>query len=156
MNSVYSVSWRDLDPESLRKRVEKAVGLKWVCEILGTSRRVSGILGGGYFDPNPIENAVSTSGALKVGEAGGFQDPIAGYGIRYAIITGSLAARSLIENADYQSLLRGAFEKEFEEGYAARERLNRATNDDYDRLVRSMGPEMSVDDYRRYRATRVI
>ena len=155
-HSLYSVSWGDIDPESLRQRVEKAVRLDWVRELVGTSRRMSAIIGGGYFEANPIENAVASSGALRVGEAGGFQDPIAGYGIRHAIITGSLAARALIEKTDYRGLLRETYEKEFEEAFALRQRLDQATNVDFDRLVESMGSQMTVQEYRRLRAFRVI
>ncbi len=39
-----------------------------------------------------------------VGEAGGFQDFLFGFGMRYCMITGNLAARSIIDNTDYQSL----------------------------------------------------
>jgi flavin-dependent dehydrogenase len=38
---------------------------------------------------------------LYIGEAGGFQDYLWGFGMRYAIVSGSLAARSIIEGADY-------------------------------------------------------
>lgn len=39
-----------------------------------------------------------------VGEAGGFQDFLWGFGMRYAMITGNLAAKSIIENCDYRDL----------------------------------------------------
>jgi flavin-dependent dehydrogenase len=39
-----------------------------------------------------------------VGEAGGFQDFLWGFGIRYAMITGDLAAKSIIENRNYKDL----------------------------------------------------
>lgn len=41
-----------------------------------------------------------------VGEAGGFQDFLWGFGMRYAMITGNLAARSIIENISYKDLLK--------------------------------------------------
>ncbi len=41
-----------------------------------------------------------------VGEAGGFQDFLWGFGMRYAIISGNLAARSIIENKSYKSLVK--------------------------------------------------
>jgi len=41
---------------------------------------------------------------LLVGEAGGFQDYLFGLGIRYAIITGHLAARSVMESVNYDTL----------------------------------------------------
>ncbi len=41
-----------------------------------------------------------------VGEAGGFQDFLWGFGMRYAMITGNLAAKSIIENKNYRDLWR--------------------------------------------------
>ncbi len=43
---------------------------------------------------------------LVVGEQAGFQDALAGFGIRYALRSGILAARSLLEGADYTRLWR--------------------------------------------------
>lgn len=43
-------------------------------------------------------------GKLYVGEAAGFQDCLWGFGMRYALSSGSLAAKSIIEGADYDSL----------------------------------------------------
>jgi flavin-dependent dehydrogenase len=42
--------------------------------------------------------------SLFAGEAGGFQDYMFGLGIRYALISGHLAARSLVESVDYDRL----------------------------------------------------
>ncbi len=39
-----------------------------------------------------------------VGEAGGFQDFLWGFGMRYAIITGNLVAKSIIEKKEYKEL----------------------------------------------------
>jgi flavin-dependent dehydrogenase len=47
----------------------------------------------------------ATSGeSLYVGEAGGFQDYLFGLGIRYALTSGHLAARSIIESRDFDEL----------------------------------------------------
>jgi len=46
-----------------------------------------------------------------IGEAGGFQDYLFGLGIRYALTTGNLAARSLDENLDYDVLWKAALEE---------------------------------------------
>jgi flavin-dependent dehydrogenase len=42
------------------------------------------------------------------GERGGFQDPLAGFGLRYAIRSGVLAARSLLEGLSYDRMWRPA------------------------------------------------
>ncbi|HVT04497.1 MAG TPA: NAD(P)/FAD-dependent oxidoreductase [Thermoanaerobaculia bacterium] len=44
-----------------------------------------------------------------VGEAAGFQDYLFGLGIRYALTTGNLAARSILEGVDYDTLWRDSF-----------------------------------------------
>jgi flavin-dependent dehydrogenase len=43
---------------------------------------------------------------LVVGEAGGFQDFLWGFGIRHALHTGHLAARALYEGIDYEQLVK--------------------------------------------------
>ena len=155
-NTLYAVSWTDLDRESMRSRVEAALRIPWVGELVGSSRRLQRIECGATFARDPIANAIAPSGALRVGEAAGFLDAIAGYGVRCALISGALAAKSILEKAGYRELLRAAFGTEFEEAYAFREQLNRATNDDMDKLVASMGPEMDLEAYRRHRSSRLL
>ena len=41
-----------------------------------------------------------------VGEQAGFQDALAGFGLRYALRSGVLAARSMLEGGDYETLWR--------------------------------------------------
>ncbi len=48
-------------------------------------------------------------GRLVIGEQAGFQDALAGFGMRYALRSGILAARSLIEGADYTAAWRREF-----------------------------------------------
>ncbi|MEE9251548.1 MAG: hypothetical protein V3U93_10590, partial [Alphaproteobacteria bacterium] len=43
-------------------------------------------------------------GHLVIGEQAGFQDALAGFGLRYAFRSGILAARSLVEGVDYTRL----------------------------------------------------
>jgi len=46
---------------------------------------------------------VDRSGRLYVGEAAGLQDPAWGFGLRYALESGALAARCLLEGTDYEA-----------------------------------------------------
>ncbi|GMQ75343.1 MAG: NAD(P)/FAD-dependent oxidoreductase [Gammaproteobacteria bacterium] len=55
---------------------------------------------GGYANFRLPRTAVQ-GGHLVVGEQAGFQDALAGFGMRYALRSGILAARSLIEGSDY-------------------------------------------------------
>jgi flavin-dependent dehydrogenase len=51
-----------------------------------------------------LKQTAVKNGARFVGEAAGFQDYLFGLGIRYALTTGNLAARSILENRDYNEL----------------------------------------------------
>jgi len=55
---------------------------------------------GGYANFRLPRTAVQ-GGHLVIGEQAGFQDALAGFGMRYALRSGILAARSLIEGIDY-------------------------------------------------------
>ncbi|MBM4241891.1 MAG: NAD(P)/FAD-dependent oxidoreductase [Euryarchaeota archaeon] len=50
---------------------------------------------------------------LYVGEAAGFQDILWGFGIKTAITSGFLAARSIIDNEDYRKKVKDCFDKKF-------------------------------------------
>ena len=60
---------------------------------------------GGYANFRLPRMAVQ-GGHLVVGEHAGFQDALAGFGMRYALRSGVLAARSIIEGVDYTTLWR--------------------------------------------------
>ncbi|HEX9753364.1 MAG TPA: NAD(P)/FAD-dependent oxidoreductase [Methyloceanibacter sp.] len=60
---------------------------------------------GGFANFRLPRTAVQ-GGHLVVGEQAGFQDALAGFGMRYALRSGILAARSLIEGSDYTLLWR--------------------------------------------------
>lgn len=152
-HSIYSVSWSELNFERLLACMEKSFDLPWVRDIVGTGRRVGRILGRAYYAPDPIADATH-DGTLLVGEAGGFQDAVAGFGFRYSVITGALAARSILESRDYRELLRNVFGQEFQQAHAMRAKLNQATNDDYDRMIRSLGPEITLKEYMTRREAR--
>ncbi|HXA17818.1 MAG TPA: NAD(P)/FAD-dependent oxidoreductase [Thermoanaerobaculia bacterium] len=57
-----------------------------------------------------LKRAATSNGARFVGEAAGFQDYLFGLGIRYALTSGSLAARSILEERDYDELWKSALE----------------------------------------------
>ena len=57
---------------------------------------------GNFFFPKKYEK----NGKLLVGESAGLQDFLAGFGMRYAITSGYLAARSIIEKKSYDRLIK--------------------------------------------------
>ena len=149
-DSIYSGSWTDLEYARVLEMAKRGFERPWVRGILGTSKWVDKIYGKAYYAPDPIATAARGK-SLYVGEAGGFQDAVAAYGFRYAVITGALAARSIVEGLDYPELLRSCFKDEFERAYAYRRKLDGATNADFDKMVRAMGPELTLDQYRSLR-----
>lgn len=60
---------------------------------------------GGYGNFRLPRTAIQ-GGHLVIGEQAGFQDALAGFGMRYAFRSGILAARSLVEGVDYRQLWR--------------------------------------------------
>jgi flavin-dependent dehydrogenase len=56
-----------------------------------------------------LPRSAQVSGRLYVGEAAGLQDLFAGFGIRVAMATGYLAARSLLEGRDYDRMWQERF-----------------------------------------------
>lgn len=55
-----------------------------------------------------LKQAATSNGTRFVGEAAGFQDYLFGLGIRYAITSGYLAARSILEGRDFDALWKEA------------------------------------------------
>ncbi|MFH1054855.1 MAG: NAD(P)/FAD-dependent oxidoreductase [Candidatus Altiarchaeota archaeon] len=56
-----------------------------------------------------IKNKFSEGGRLFVGEAAGLQDFLWGFGMRYAVTSGYLAAESIINNEDYEEKAKKTF-----------------------------------------------
>lgn len=56
-----------------------------------------------------VKQSATLDGARYAGEAGGFQDYLFGLGIRWALTTGHLAARSILENVDFDQLWQSEF-----------------------------------------------
>ncbi|OIO20976.1 hypothetical protein AUJ17_04115 [Candidatus Micrarchaeota archaeon CG1_02_47_40] len=68
-----------------------------------------------------IPSSAKRDSSLYVGEAAGFQDFVFGFGLRYAFLSGYLAAKSIIDGSDYDSLWKKEFASRLELGI-----LNRA------------------------------
>lgn len=66
------------------------------------------------------ETQFTRNSSLLVGEAAGIQDFLWGFGIRTAMQSGFLAARSIIEQTDYPSLARASFVPRIKAGIVTR------------------------------------
>lgn len=87
---------------------------------------------GNFFVP-----VTAVSGAHPVaGEQAGFQDALAGFGMRYAIRSGIMAARALLGAGHYDSAWRPAFKLAIETSVVNRAVYARLGNGGYRRLLR--------------------
>ncbi|GBE44956.1 hypothetical protein BMS3Bbin11_00035 [bacterium BMS3Bbin11] len=66
-----------------------------------------------------------------VGEQAGFQDALWGFGIRHAVTSGILAARSLLEEADYAALWTAEFKEQLKVSIVNRALYNKLGNRGY-------------------------
>ena len=64
---------------------------------------------GNFIYPPKIEKDDS----LFVGEAGGLQEALAGFGMRYAITSGYLAAKSIVNGSSYSQSIKEKFDNQF-------------------------------------------
>ncbi len=94
-----------------------------------------------------IPKTAYRNGKHYVGEAAGFLEPSKGFGLRYALLSGHLAAKSILEKKDYDLLWKAAFGSELEEGMRMRRRFQMMTNDDYEHLIDSFGNAIEIGEY---------
>lgn len=73
-----------------------------------------------------------------VGKAGGFMESILGFGTVNAIESGILAARSIVNNLDYEEMIKPIYEY-IKGNYEHRKILNTFDNNDFDRLTQTLG-----------------
>jgi len=90
---------------------------------------------GTFFIPKSAIN----KGKIYVGEAAGFQDFLFGFGIRYAIISGYLSAKSIIEGVDYNTLWKNEFSQQLKASLSNRILYELFGHTGYDILVKKTG-----------------
>jgi flavin-dependent dehydrogenase len=86
-----------------------------------------------------------------VGEAAGLQDVTAGFGIRYAVISGYLAAQCIIGSEDYNEQIVKTFKSRLDFERKRSENFKKTSNDDLDKIFRSInekfGYELTIKEY---------
>ncbi len=86
---------------------------------------------------------------LYVGEAAGFQDALFGFGMRYAMVSGALAARAWSNGRPetYDGLLRQRFGRLFKAGMVNRDLYGRLGDGGYARLMRRGASHSDIRDW---------
>jgi flavin-dependent dehydrogenase len=90
----------------------------------------------GSFGDFFISGTRADSGRLHVGESAGFQDFLWGFGLRYAMVSGGLAASSIIGGADYDALWKRQFKPMLETSLVNRYLFEKLGNAGYRYLTR--------------------
>jgi flavin-dependent dehydrogenase len=111
--------------------LEKAI--KKFKEILNleikNSKKFAGF--GNFF----VSKSATKEDKIYVGEAAGFQDSLFGFGIRYALKSGYLAAKSIVENKDYNILWKTDFNRQLQTSLSNRAFYELFSGFIYDYLV---------------------
>jgi flavin-dependent dehydrogenase len=79
-----------------------------------------------------------------VGEAAGFQDALMGFGMLYAFKSGYLAAKSIVEDIDYQQLLDKEIMRPIRVSAINRVLFEKFTNQGYERLINILNSQNPV------------
>lgn len=140
-STIGAVSF-DLDVE-LKALLDRFLESNGVARVLteGNSKKEF-FSGYGYCN---YPKTAEIKGKLITGAAGGFVEASRGFGIKYSILSGLLAARSIIEGKDYDSLWTAEFGEELKAGLYRHFMLSKFNNSQYDKLL--TGDEVAVGKY---------
>lgn len=114
--------------------------------LAGTLERVKGIYGitpenarpmGGIIDFS-MRSSYVDNGRICVGEYGGLQDYLFGFGMRYAFVSGYLAARSIIGGVGYDELVKGEMTNCLKASVVNRYIFEKMGNRGYRRLIHQL------------------
>ena len=97
-----------------------------------------------------IRNSQVHENSLYVGESAGFQDGLWGFGLRYAIISGYLAAQSIVTGADYDALWQDQLKPMLETSLVNRFLLEKWGHAGYRYLTRKLARGNPCDYLRRH------
>jgi flavin-dependent dehydrogenase len=86
-----------------------------------------------------IKNRFKEGNTLFAGESAGLQDFFLGFGMRYAITSGFLAARSIIRGEDYEKIIKSYFKNKLKAGVVNRYLWEKSDRNNYSMVVDNFG-----------------
>lgn len=133
--TIALTSFNKANFSSMEKRFNQFIEKdKIVKEIVNNAEMINRFSGYGHF--NVPETAIHKF-KYFIGGAAGFVDPARGFGVKYAILSGVLAAKSITSKRGvYDELWKEEFEQELVEGFNRRALLNKLKIQDYERFVK--------------------
>ncbi|MBS3054067.1 MAG: NAD(P)-binding protein [Candidatus Aenigmarchaeota archaeon] len=115
---------------------------KIVADILQDAKLLRYTSGHSYSN---MPETAEINGKKVVGSSAGFLDPARGFGIKYAIWSGILAAKSIMNKVSYDELWRNAFGKDLSESIIRRIFLEKMLNEDYEKMI--LSDKVSIKKY---------
>jgi len=102
----------------VKERLHKALEEKKILKEAVAGKKPVGYIGG--FGNAGIPKTAVKDGRIYTGEAAGFQDPFRGFGMKFALESGKLAADALAKKLDYDALWKKQFAEQFKLDYSRR------------------------------------
>jgi len=137
------------DKDQLKKNFNEFRKNNIVKEILKETEFVNEIFGFASFKTN--KNIKGKK--MFIGEAASFLDASTGFGTHYAIISGCLAAKSVIEEKNYYKLCEDYFGEELEKKRLKRKKIEKMNLDQQEKnlcdLINKHGKAISIDVYKK-------
>jgi len=142
--TIAITSFNKSDFDTIGKKFKKFINEdKVVKEILRDAKQINRFSGYGHFN---VPDTAIHKYKYFVGGAAGFVDPARGFGIKYALLSGSMAAKTMIDKqVSYDELWKNEFRQELVEGFNRRMLLNKLKLADYERFVK--GEKISIEEY---------
>ena len=133
--TMMAVSFDDKEFPTLQERLTNGLkAFKPLTRMVDGEKIIAEISGGAYYGKDPYTR-LKQDNTLYVGEAAGIQDASRGFGIRYAITSGALAAKSIIEEKDYVEMAKAYYQDEFLHNIQRRNIHDHMSNKEYDKIV---------------------
>jgi flavin-dependent dehydrogenase len=134
---------------SIKRRIDKFLIVNRIAkDMTRNSRRSDALSAYAYYD-YPI--SAKAGEALLTGEAAGFMDASRGFGLIYAIESGYLAARAIIDGTNYDDMWKSSFGIDLKKYYHKRQIFQLLENSHYEKLVSDLidvyGQRISVENY---------
>jgi len=147
--SVVIISTKKESKEKLRKRFNNLKNNNPIIrKILKDAVFKNEIFGYAFYD---FPQSAIKNKKLYTGEAAGFLDAATGFGTHYAILSGYLAAKAIIEKINYDYLWKKAFGEELKKQYSQRMKLQKFDNNDYEQIIENMienyGEKIPASEY---------
>jgi len=141
---ILCVAFGKKSEEKAKRGFEIAIRNEELLKKISTHEKLFTIKGyGNYFWPKMKRK-------LFIGEAGGFLDPSRGFGLWYALLTGYLAAFSIIYKTDFNELWRKYLKDELEKSYERNKIFSKMNNNQFDAFIKN-AKEISLNQYKKLR-----